>query len=175
MGLKGCFPLSRIFFRANARKIYARKWKRGHVWKASRKRESWGRFNCYVYASPSIHCLYCIYARKIYVRTHVQNNATVEIHHKTIKRKIKITLTGKVEKQGTQAVATLHNIPINNKLNLHYLHIVFHQVLQKTNDLTSVQNILYYLYTWSPCAEKGVLGEKELIPLCTKTMKDFSH
>ena len=160
MGLKGCFPLSRIFFRANARK-----WKRGHVWKASRKRESWGRFNFYVDASPSIHCLYCIYARKIYVRTHVQSNGTMEIHLKTIKRKIKIASTGKVEKQGTQAVATLHNIPINNKLNLHYLPIVFHQVLQKTNDITSVQNILYYLCTWgSPCVEKGVLGEKNTYP-----------
>ena len=93
------------------------------------------------------YTVYFIYARKIYVRTHVQNDATVEIHLKTIKRKIKIASTGKVEKQGTQAVATLHNIPINNKLNLHYLHIVFHQVLQKTNDLTSVQNILYYLCT----------------------------
>ena len=89
----------------------------------------------------------------------------MEIHLKTIKRKIKIASTGKVEKQGTQAVATLHNIPIHNKLNLHYLPIVFHQVLQKTNDLTSVQNILYYLCTWSsPCVEKGVLGEKNTYP-----------
>ena len=53
----------------------------------------------------------------------------MEIHLKTIKPKIKITSTGKVEKQGTQAVTTLHNIPINNKLNLHYLPIVVHQVL----------------------------------------------
>ena len=30
-------------------------------------------------------------------------------------RKIKLTRTRKVEKQGTQEVATLHNIPINNK------------------------------------------------------------
>ena len=112
-----------------------------------------------------MHCLYCIYARKIYVRTHVQNNGTMEIHLKTIKRKIKIASTGKVEKQGTQAVATLHNIPINNKSNIHYLPIVFHQVLQKTNDLTSVQNILYYLCTWSsPCVEKDVLGEKNTYP-----------
>ena len=40
---------------------------------------------------------------------------------KTVKRKIKLTPTGAVEKQDTQAVATAHNITINNKLNLHYL------------------------------------------------------
>ena len=34
-----------FFFRANARKIYAR------------KRESWARFNFYVYARPSVYCL----------------------------------------------------------------------------------------------------------------------
>ena len=73
----------RFFFRANARKIYARKWKRDHVWKATRKREGWARFNFYVYTSASVHCVYFIYARKIYVRTHVQNDATVEIHLKT--------------------------------------------------------------------------------------------
>ena len=33
----------RVIFRA-----YARKWKRGNVWKATRKRERWARFNCYV-------------------------------------------------------------------------------------------------------------------------------
>ena len=37
------------------------------------------------------YTVYFIYARKIYVRTHVQNDATVEIHLKTIKRKIEIT------------------------------------------------------------------------------------
>ena len=42
---------------------------------------------------------------------------------KTIKRRIKLTgtPTGEVKKQGTQAVATPHDITINNKLNLHYL------------------------------------------------------
>ena len=30
------------------------------------------RFSNYVYALPFIHCLYFIYARKIYVRTHVK-------------------------------------------------------------------------------------------------------
>ena len=44
---------------------------------------------------------------------------------KTTKRKIKLTPTGKVEKQGAPAVPTLHNIPINNNLNLHYLSILF--------------------------------------------------
>ena len=37
------------------------------------------------------------------------------------------------KKQGTQAVATSHNITINNKLNLHYLLQVYH-FLQKEND-----------------------------------------
>ena len=53
---------------------------------------------------------------------------------KTTKQKIKPTLTGKVEKQGTPAVATLHNKPINNKLNLHYLAVLFHHVLQKKKE-----------------------------------------
>ena len=53
----------------------------------------------------------------------------MEIHLKTIKPKIKITSKGKVEKKGTQAVATLYNTPIHNKLHLHYLPIVFHQIL----------------------------------------------
>ena len=51
---------------------------------------------------------------------------------KTIKRKIKLTPTGEVEKQGTQAVATPHNITINNKLNLRYLLNVF-EFLRKKN------------------------------------------
>ena len=57
----------RFFLRA-----YARKWNRGNVWKATRKRISWARFFFFVYAWPSIHCLYSIYACK--------NYATVEIH-----------------------------------------------------------------------------------------------
>ena len=40
---------------------------------------------------------------------------------KTITRKIYLTPTVEVEKQGNQAVATPLNITINNKLNLHYL------------------------------------------------------
>ena len=52
---------------------------------------------------------------------------------KTKWRKIKLTPTGKVEKQETQEVATLHNIPIKNKLNVRYLVLVLHQILQKTN------------------------------------------
>ena len=40
---------------------------------------------------------------------------------KTIKQTIKPTPTGEIKKQGTQAVATPHNIKINNKLNFHYL------------------------------------------------------
>ena len=40
---------------------------------------------------------------------------------KTIKRKIKRIPKREVKNQGTTAVATLHNIPMNNKLNLHYL------------------------------------------------------
>ena len=55
---------------------------------------------------------------------------------KTIKLTIKLTPTGEVRKQGTQAVVTLHNILINNKVILHYLL----PLLQKTNDITSVQN-----------------------------------
>ena len=47
-----------------------RKWKRDNVWKATRKRVSWAWFNFYVYAWPFKHCLYFIYAGKIYVRTH---------------------------------------------------------------------------------------------------------
>ena len=54
---------------------------------------------------------------------------------KTIKWKIKRTPTGEVKNEGTPAVAALHNIPINNKLNLHYLQ-VFLPFLQKTNDIT---------------------------------------
>ena len=41
-----------------------------------RPRESWARFNFYVYAWPSIHCLYFIYARKNYV--------TLEINLKSL-------------------------------------------------------------------------------------------
>ena len=77
---------------------------------------------------------------------------------KTIKRKIRPTLKGKVEKQGTPAVVTLHNIPINNKLNLHYIRLVL-QGLQKTDDITSVQNVFHYLYTSSSCVETGVTGK----------------
>jgi len=84
---------------------------------------------------------------------------------KTLKRKIKLTPKGEVEKQGTPALATLHSITINNKLDLHHLQIVFRgQLLQKTNDRTSLQNIFYYLYTSSPCVEIGVLGKKNTFP-----------
>ena len=40
--------------------------------KAASERESWAKFNLYLYARRSIHCLYFIYARRIYVRTHVK-------------------------------------------------------------------------------------------------------
>ena len=75
---------------------------------------------------------------------------------KTIKLTIKLTPTGEVRKQGTQAVVTIHNILISNKVNLHYLLWMLH-FLQKTNDITSVQNIFYYPYTSSPRVETGVL------------------
>ena len=48
-------------------KIYEGKWNRDNVWKATRKRKSWARFNFYVCTWPSIRCLYFIYAR-----THVK-------------------------------------------------------------------------------------------------------
>ena len=38
----------------SVRKIYARQQNRGNIWKASRKRDSWARFNVYVYAWPSL-------------------------------------------------------------------------------------------------------------------------
>ena len=80
---------------------------------------------------------------------------------KTIKRKIRPTLTGKVKKQGTPAIATLHNIPINNKLNLHYLLLgLRHHLLQKTNDITLVQNIFYFLNTQRRCVWPGYFSGK---------------
>ena len=48
----------------------ARKWNGGNVWKATGKRESWTRFIFNEEAWPSKHCLYFIFARKSYVRTH---------------------------------------------------------------------------------------------------------
>ena len=76
-----------------------------------------------------------------------------------------------VKNQGTPAVATLHSIPINNILNLHY-HWVFSSVLLKTNDITSVQNILHNLYTSSSFVETGVIRKKKiLLLLYTRTMK----
>ena len=90
----------------------------------------------------------------------------------TIKRKIKLTQTGEVKNQGTSSpgrFSTLHNTPINNKLNFHYLQ-VFLSLLQKTNDEISVQNIFHYLYTSSSRFETGVLGKKRLL-LYNKTMK----
>ena len=62
----------RVFFRANARQIYERKLNRGKVWNATRKRECCVSFIFYVYAWPSKHFLYFIYARKISVRIHVK-------------------------------------------------------------------------------------------------------
>ena len=52
--------------------------------------------------------------------------------------------TGQVEKkkQGTQAVATSHNITINNKLNLHYLQNLFQLKRKKKSNL--VQNVFLY-------------------------------
>ena len=38
------------------------KWNRSNLWKAARKIKSWARFNFYVYAWPSMHCLFFIYA-----------------------------------------------------------------------------------------------------------------
>ena len=64
---KGGFPLSRNFYvrtDVNFNWLYVRKWNRDDVWKAARKRKSWARLNFYVYARPSIHRLYFIYARK---------------------------------------------------------------------------------------------------------------
>ena len=40
----------------------------------------------------------------------------------------------RLKKQGTQAVATSHNITINNKLNLHYLLYLF-QLRRKKNQI----------------------------------------
>ena len=78
---------------------------------------------------------------------------------KKIKGTIKLAPTREVEKQGTPAVVTLHNILINNKFNLLY-HSVLLQLLQKTNDITSAQNIFYFLYKSSPWVETGVLEKK---------------
>ena len=91
---------------------------------------------------------------------------------KTIKRKIKPTLMGKVEKQGTPTVDTLQNIPISNKLNLHYRPLgLRHHLLQKTNDITSVQNIFYFLCTQRPCVWPRYFLGKILRPLYNRTMK----
>ena len=60
---------------------------------------------------------------------------------KKIKRRIKPT--GEVKKQGTQAVATPHNITINNKLNLHYL-LTFYQVLHKKKKKTIKFSTKYF-------------------------------
>ena len=37
--------------------------------------------------------------------------------------------------------------------------------------MKSVQNFLFYLYASSPCVETGVLRNKLLLPLYTKTVK----
>ena len=66
--LKGWFSLLRNCFVLTHVKFYVRKWNRGNVLKAIRERESRARFNSYVYAWPSIHCLYFIFARKNYFR-----------------------------------------------------------------------------------------------------------
>ena len=87
---KGGFPLSRNFSRAYARKFYVHKKNRGYVWKAMRKRKSWTLLNSYVYAWPFIHCLYFIYALKIYVRS-----------HEKITRQWKSTLTDLINHEGT--------------------------------------------------------------------------
>ena len=50
--------------------------------------------------------------------------------------------TGLKKKQGTQAVATSHNITINNKLNLHYLQNLFQLKRKKKSNL--VQNVFLY-------------------------------
>ena len=39
---------------------------------AAHKRTNWAKFNFYVYARPSIHCLNFLFAREIYVRMHVK-------------------------------------------------------------------------------------------------------
>ena len=41
-----------------------------NVWKVTRERKSWARFNFHVYAWPSTHYLYFIHARKSYERLH---------------------------------------------------------------------------------------------------------
>ena len=64
---------------------------------------------------------------------------------KTIKRKIiNLLQQERLKKQCTQAVATPHNITINNKLNLHYLK--FYSLLQKNKRHNLVQNIFLYLF-----------------------------
>ena len=57
--------IAKCWLSSQASKIEARYCKK--YWAYTK---SWVRFNCYVYARPFIHGLYCIYARKIYVRTH---------------------------------------------------------------------------------------------------------
>ena len=54
--------------------------------KATLKRESWARLNFYVYAGPSIHCLYFIYARKIFVHSHgkLRDSGNPPLHCKQI-------------------------------------------------------------------------------------------
>ena len=44
----------------------------GDVWKVTRNSKIWTSLNSYVYARPLIHCLYLVYANKIYVRAHVK-------------------------------------------------------------------------------------------------------
>ena len=61
---------------------------KGSVWKITRKPKSWTSLNFYVYARPVIHHLYFIYARKIYVRSHVK-----------ITRQWKSTLTGLIAEE----------------------------------------------------------------------------
>ena len=63
---------------------------RGYVWKAKHKRKGWTSLNSYVYAWPFIHCLYFIYARKIYQRSHGK-----------FTRQWKSTLTDLINREGT--------------------------------------------------------------------------
>ena len=60
-----------------------REWNRGNVWQVTRKRKGWTSLNVHAYAWPSIHYLYFIYARKIYMCTR-KNYATVEINLKPV-------------------------------------------------------------------------------------------
>ena len=87
---KGGFPPPRNFSVRTHVNLTPVKRNRVYVWKATHKRESWTSLNSYVYAWPFIHCLYFIYVRKIYQRS-----------HRKITRQWKSTLSDLINHEGT--------------------------------------------------------------------------